>query len=84
MVEQPFTFFGCVDEASMRQNVCGYLSERPAFLLAQWLYAFCLSQRPGRFAGTRTFRHSSRRTSSGEKAGIHTATYSAPLASREL
>jgi hypothetical protein len=53
----------------MRQNVCGYLSERLAFLLAEGFYVFGLSQRPARFAGTRDFRHSSRRTSSGEKAG---------------
>jgi hypothetical protein len=51
----------------MHQNVHGYLSERPAFLLAQWLYAFRLSQRPGRFAVTRDFRLPSRRTSSGER-----------------
>jgi hypothetical protein len=68
----------------MRQTVCGYLSERLAFLLAERLYVFRLSQRPVRFAGTCDFRHSSRRTSSGEKAGIHTATYSAPLGSRVL
>ncbi len=42
------------------------------------LYVFHLSRRPVRFAGTGNFRHSSRRTSSGEKAGMHTATYSAP------
>ncbi len=53
----------------MRQNETRYLSERLAFLLAERLYVFRLSQRPVRFAGTRDFRHSSRRTSSGEKAG---------------
>jgi hypothetical protein len=41
----------------MQQNVCGYLSERLAFLLAERLYVFRLSQRPVRLAGTRNFRH---------------------------
>lgn len=68
----------------MGQNVWGFLSERLAFLRAERSYVFRLSQRPVRFAGTRDFRHSSRRTSSGEKAGMHTATYSAPVGSRVL
>jgi hypothetical protein len=74
-------FSGCVDGANMQQNVCGRLSERMAFLLAKRLYVFRLSKRPVRFAGTRDFRHSSRRKSSGEKAGVHTVTYSAPSGS---
>ena len=53
----------------MQQNETRYLSERLAFLLAERLYVFRLSQRPVRFAGTRDFGPSSRRTSSGEKAG---------------
>ena len=53
----------------MRQNETRYLSERLAFLLAERLYVFRLSLRPVRFAGARGFHHSSRRTSSGEKAG---------------
>jgi hypothetical protein len=53
----------------MRQNEIRSLSERLAFLLAERWCVFRLSQRPLRFAGTRDFRHSSRRTSSGEKAG---------------
>jgi hypothetical protein len=53
----------------MRQHGTRYLSKRLAFLLAERLYVFRLSHRPVRFAGTRDFRHLSRRASSGEKAG---------------
>jgi hypothetical protein len=53
----------------MRQSETRYLSERLAFLLAERLYVFRLSLRPVRFAGARGLHHSSRRTSSGEKAG---------------
>ena len=65
----------------MLENLCGYLSERPAFLLALWLYAFRLSQRPARFAGTRDSRHSSRRAISRDK-DRHTHRTDSPLQAR--
>jgi hypothetical protein len=42
--------FGCVDVATMRQDFCGHLSARPAFLSTTHLPYDGLLQSPERFA----------------------------------